>query len=497
MRLTALLPLVLELAGSLVNALPAQQDQHVLGLDSLQQPPDELATGDDYSCWEDDGKTGTGRLSQWSRSNKEEFIAALRKNQAKEWIVVMGNEAGDLDSLVSAMALSFMYNHLDPPQKAVALLQTEQDALDLRPENSLSLHYAKMSGGHRDLLTIDELPIKPEELGHRIQGIALVDHNVPRREWNGAQIAAIIDHHADQGVANGTANPRIIEVSGSCSSLVTRYILDHLPGADKAYPKPGHKLFEHDADSLLSNSTSDAELFAKGPLPTELVELLLRTIAIDSDALSKDSRQPVDKESAQRLFPHSSWKHRKLKEVMKVLDKDLTASRKALDDLDLRSLLRRDWKGDSIRTKSKKYPHIALGFASAPVSLEEQIERTPEKTVPEWFAIERAWTAEIQADVSVALTNFHHPKTGEKTRQLAVVVAHGYGKRLHEGSANRLFKAIKNAVEKAGVKELKDWKRPDGKKLLPRRAVYEYQSDIASRKFWRPIIEKSVREWEG
>jgi hypothetical protein len=38
----------------------------------------------------------------------------------------MGNEAGDLDSLVSAMALSFTYNHLEPPQKAVALLQTDQ-----------------------------------------------------------------------------------------------------------------------------------------------------------------------------------------------------------------------------------------------------------------------------------------------------------------------------------------------------------------------------------
>jgi hypothetical protein len=31
---------------------------------------------------------------------------------------------------------------------------------------------------------------------------------------------------------------------------------------------------------------------------------------------------------------------------MKMLDKDLSASRKALEDLDLRSLLRRDWKGD-------------------------------------------------------------------------------------------------------------------------------------------------------
>jgi exopolyphosphatase len=56
-----------------------------------------------------------------------------------------------------------------------------------------------------------------------------------------------------------------------------------------------------------------------------------------------------------------------------------------------------------------------------------------------------------------------------------------------------LFHQLKDAIENAGVKGLKDWKRPDGKKLLPRRAVYEYQSDTASRKFWRPIVEEVRR----
>lgn len=45
----------------------------------------------------------------------------------------MGNEAGDLDSLVSAMTLSYLYNHLETPQKAVALLQTEQGGCSLWP----------------------------------------------------------------------------------------------------------------------------------------------------------------------------------------------------------------------------------------------------------------------------------------------------------------------------------------------------------------------------
>lgn len=43
-----------------------------------------------------------------------------------------------------------------------------------------------------------------------------------------------------------------------------------------------------------------------------------------------------------------------------------------------------------------------------------------------------AWTSEIQADVTVALTNYRDKK-GDKYRQIALVVAHGYGRRLHAG----------------------------------------------------------------
>ena len=156
--------------------------------------------------------------------------------------------------------------------------------------------------------------------------------------------------------------------------------------------------------------------------------MLVPIVAIDSDALKRDSSRQVDMDAVSRLFPRSSWKHRKMKDVMGILDDDMTQSRKALGGLDLRSLVRviRDHldacqaavtdehdlsaaaprlEGRQVRelsrvflsqlltpdptrsiaTKSKKYPSISIGFASAPVSFEEQIERTPEQTVPEWF----------------------------------------------------------------------------------------------------------------
>jgi exopolyphosphatase len=93
----------------------------------------------------------------------------------------------------------------------------------LRPENALALHYARMSSGHRDLLSMylpyctsvnvsacpsrevrrkrtskltligsSSMAVDAEDQRHRIKGIALVDHNVPRSMWDKAEIVAII-----------------------------------------------------------------------------------------------------------------------------------------------------------------------------------------------------------------------------------------------------------------------------------------------------------------
>lgn len=209
----------------------------------------------------------------------------------------------------------------------------------LKPRCSLSLFV---------LPAIDELPIKPFDMWHRIEGVVLVDHNVPRGEWGNVTVLSstfclflalrkgcmmlkpitcvskkkVVDHHADRGFYLD-ASPRIIEKSASCSSLVAKIILDDLEK---------HGL-----------ATSP------GPLPVELAELLLRAIAIDSDGLKKGDSDKVDRETAKRLFGLSGWREgeESFKKIMKNLDQELTGSRKSLDTLSLRDLLRRDWKGDA------------------------------------------------------------------------------------------------------------------------------------------------------
>lgn len=44
--------------------------------------------------------------------------------------------------------------------------------------------------------------------------------------------------------------------------------------------------------------------------------------------------------------------------------------------------------------------------------------------------------------------------------EIALVVAHGYGKRLEESAADSLFHAIKLAIETAPFLEVNEWVRP-------------------------------------
>ena len=189
---------------------------------------------------------GVGHFSEWSRGTKKDFLIDWQNSRESEWILVLGNEGGDLDSITSSLAWSYHLKHISQntsnPIKVIALLQTPTDALDLRPENKLALHNAQMSSGHRDLLNINELPEDPETLSPKLNGIVLVDHATPLRKWDGAKILSIFDHHVDVG-AGPDAKPRVFEKTASCSTLVARQMLDELEQMEEEYHLP-HELLD-------------------------------------------------------------------------------------------------------------------------------------------------------------------------------------------------------------------------------------------------------------
>lgn len=412
---------------------------------------------------------GEGHLSEWSRDNKRKFLQDWQANKESKWIVVLGNEGGDLDSLTSALAWSYHLEHMSMnsthPTKAIALLQTQTDQLDLRPENKLALRNAQMSSGHRDLLNIDELPEDPETLSAKIQGIVLVDHPEPLRRWENAKILSILDHHVDTG-SGPNAEPRIFEKTASCATIVAREMLDARSQLEEEYH-----------------------------LPHELLELILGAIAIDSDGLNPAKSGDEDRKIAERVLKLSNWRHRDLDDVMENLDDDLGDAKKNLGDMTLRDLLRRDWKGDLVDTPSPRTPTVSLGFASIPLLMDDQIKRTSFKEIFSWFATEAAWTAEIGADISLCLNKgkVKDPSTNKKKKIREIVLVVRDDVRVDEGQANELFRVAKEAIEKDKNLNVRPWHRVD--ELGKRQMVWTHEFADGGRKYVRPLVEEAVKAW--
>lgn len=160
--------------------------------------------------------------------------------------------------------------------------------------------------------------------------------------------------------------------------------------------------------------------------------------------------------------------------------------------------------------------------------MRSQISRTSDQTPAAWFKVEKAWTKEILADVSLALTSYREggvgdemwngdddeeddddeddddddddededpndPASGPRRREIALVVQDG--RRLSREDADSVFAAIATEIENAPELKLKRWK--GGELGGERRMVWNQRSRKASRKVVRPIVERAVERWYG
>ena len=449
---TTIIAAVLAIAGQGLAASSSPTEQVTLGSQNLRKP-----------------NTGVGHFSEWSRDTKKRFLKDWQDDKASEWILVMGNEGGDLDSITSALTWAYHLEHASQntsnPVKAIALLQTPSDQLDLRPENKVALDDSKMSSEHRDLLNINELPEDVETFGRKIKGIVLVDHAEPLRKWQNSKVLSIMDHHVDAGAAPD-AKPRIFERTASCTTIVARLMLDELENLPEEYH-----------------------------MPHELLQLILGAIAIDSDGLNPDKSTAEDRTVSERVLARSRWSDKDLDDVMDDLDEKLGDARKDLDNLGVRDLIRRDWKSDFVDTPSPRTPTIHLGFASIPISMDEQIERTEWEEIFNWFVIHAAWTAEVSTDISIVL-NKHKvkdPDTGEKKkiREIALIVRDDI--RVDDDQADELFRVAKQAIEQDENLNVKPWHAAD--KLGRRQMVWTHEYQEGGRKYVKPLVEKAVKAW--
>lgn len=220
---------------------------------------------------------------------------------------VIGNEAGDLDSLACAIGYAFFSQYVEPsgPQW-IPVVQTPRADLALRPENVLMLR--KCGVDMDTLVCADDVP----QLGSNAQ-VALVDHNQATGVWANTKVISVIDHHMDQGAHQNAPLRAIVapERAGSCASVLTALFMPILP---------------------------------KTPaVPPAVADLLLGAILLDTHNFAPHAGKANSVDQAARAFlaPRSSFA---TAAAQNALYDELQAAKSDLSQLSIDQKLRRDYK---------------------------------------------------------------------------------------------------------------------------------------------------------
>ncbi|KAJ4490358.1 hypothetical protein J3R30DRAFT_3277588 [Lentinula aciculospora] len=415
---------------------------------------------------------GSETLADFLSSSREHYLNHVRNDsgKAKEWTIVMGNEAGDLDTLASSIAFAWLRTKiLDQP--SIPLLQMNRDDLELRAENLHALSLAGISRPKDQLFFITDVIDFHPFPSHKF---ALVDHNRLSSTFSPEEqplVVAIVDHHVDENLYGDTAEPRIIIPSGSCASHITT-LLDTVE------------------------------------IPPELATLLLSAILIDTDGLKPGGKAiDVDRKAAEFLASKSTFASSEsalhttetasstsLLELVfiKSLSEELSSRKNDVSHLGPRDLLRRDYKQyDFVLPWHAAKPTIRAGLSTVPVKLEEWAADGNLETKGE------AWMKERGLHVLGVLTSYRSATKGKRKREMAWIIRVDFPPT--EGfDFEALTERLWNGLQADPVLQLKEHKKfAHGTlepMLFPQLQVQIYMQDPhATRKVIAPVL-KAIME---
>lgn len=289
------------------------------------------------------------------------FLADARSRAQAQDIdmLIFGNEAADLDSVVSAIGLAWVLGNGNNPCSALPLIPTKRDDFRLKTESRWVLSQTGIDT--ENLFFLDD--IQPlETLISRVRGFALVDHNRPANGFlkYEEKIKFIMDHHEDLKLYPYALGR--IEPVGSCATLVGEDLI-------KASKDPAKKI------------------------PKSLAAILLGAILIDTVNLDPKAGRmtPRDQLVADHLTPISGLDPDKFYQGIRAAKSDIS-------EMNTRDLLRRD-------CKTFQFNKVSCTVASVPLDLEKWMVRDMDLAK----GIE-SYAKEVQADILMTMNTQRMPE---------------------------------------------------------------------------------------
>jgi exopolyphosphatase len=256
-------------------------------------------------------------------------------------------DATDLDSMTCSVLYAYIRS-MAPPRNAftpvyVPITNIPASGIQLRPEFLALFKHANIEARH--LLTLDDLPdlsvIKSKLPPENTRWI-LVDHNALQGQLGkiySGQVSGVIDHHDDEGKvpADTGDEPRIVDKSGSCTSLVANYCRQSWDLLSDAGASSG-------AAHAQGDSLSDDGAVVRS-WDAEAAQLGLASILIDTSNLqSKDKTTEHDRKAVDYLEAKIMLCPRLAGFDRNKFYEEIDSARKDIGGLKLQDILRKDYK---------------------------------------------------------------------------------------------------------------------------------------------------------
>lgn len=218
----------------------------------------------------------------------------------------------------------------------------------------------------------------------------LVDHNemTGRLATSGfaARVVGCVDHHADEGVVPRDADPRVVERSGSCASLVLERCAEIWEALGASSSSAGIKGGSGGGKEGKGGGGggNDEEVENSARIDAQLARVALAPILIDTSNLGDESKTTAHDEGAVALAEAKIAAYEKLKAAgngsvgkMEVEGKGegvgerydraalfarLSALKDDLDDMSLRDIFRKDYKEWGVGGLNLATSSIPRGF---------------------------------------------------------------------------------------------------------------------------------------